>query len=55
MAGAATSGRVHVVHATGDRSTITEEPYMADVAGTVAEPSRAAFTHAGQRSRHRGV
>ncbi|MFD5415847.1 MULTISPECIES: hypothetical protein [Streptomyces] len=45
-----TSGRVHVVHAPGDRPTITKEPYMARVAGPVAELSRADFAHAGQGS-----
>lgn len=45
-----TSGRVHLVYAPGDRSTITKEPYMARVAGPVAELSRADFAHAGQGS-----
>nr|WP_202511474.1 non-ribosomal peptide synthetase [Streptomyces sp. SID3343] len=45
-----TSGRIHVVRVPGDHLTIMEEPYVAHVAGTVADLIRTDFARTGRES-----
>jgi thioesterase domain-containing protein len=43
-----TRGRIHVVRVPGDHLTLMEEPYVAHVAGTVAELIRTDLVRTGR-------